>query len=95
MTREAVKKNNAEPSYEARVTLRKGGNRIYGSQVTQDGETGEYYVMSLENSDNIDKRRAEVGLGTIQAYISNWGMTWNVEDYKKKLPDYIAKQKEW
>jgi hypothetical protein len=32
----------------------------------------------------VDKRRAEVGLGTIQDYISRWNITWDVEEYKKK-----------
>jgi hypothetical protein len=96
MMREAVQKGNARASslalLEDRVALRKGDKQIYGSQVGRDKETGEYYVLPLIDPDNVDKRRAEVGLGTIQDYISNWGMTWNVEEYKKKLPKYEAKQ---
>lgn len=97
MMREAVSKGNARASslalLEDRVALRKGGKQIYGSQVGRDQETGEYYVLPLVDPDNVDKRRAEVGLGTIQDYISNWGMTWDVEEYKKKLPEIEAKQK--
>lgn len=97
MMRDAVKKRNANPSslalLEDRVALRKGEKQIYGSQVGRDQETGEYYVLPLIDPDNVDKRRAEVGLGKIQDYISNWGMTWDVEEYKKKLPEYEAKQK--
>lgn len=97
MMREAVSKGNARASslalLEDRVALRKGKKQIYGSQVGRDQETGEYYVLPLLDPNNVDKRRAEVGLGTIQDYISNWGMTWNVEEYKKKLPEIEAKQK--
>lgn len=97
MMREAVKKGNANASslalLEDRVALREGKKQIYGSQIGRDQETGEYYVLPLIDPDNVDKRRSEVGLGTIQDYISNWGMTWNVEEYKKKLPEYEAKQK--
>ena len=51
------------------------------------------YVRPLIDPDNVDKRRAEVGLGPIQEYISKWGTTWDVEEYKKKLPEY--EEKEW
>ena len=94
--REAVKKGNARGSslalLEDRVALGLGKRQIYGSQVSRNAETGEYYVLPLEDPDNVDKRRAEVGLGTIQEYISNWNMTWDVQDYKKKLPSLEAKK---
>lgn len=97
MMREAVSKGNASASSLAllvdRVALRKGEKQIYGSQVSRDQESGEFYVLPLIDPDNVDQRRAEVGLGNIQEYISNWGMTWNVEEYKKKLPEIEAKQK--
>ena len=98
MMREAVKKGNAHPAYlamlEDRVALGKGEKQIYGSQIGQDQETGEYYVSPLIDPDNVDKRREEVGLGPIQDYISNWGITWDAEEYKKKLPEIEAKQKQ-
>jgi len=97
MMREAVKNGNANPSslalLEDRVALRKGEKQIYGSQISRDPETGEHYVLPLIDPDNVDQRRAEVGLGPIQDYISHWGMTWDVEEYKKKLPEYEARQK--
>jgi len=97
MMREAVSKENAKASslalLEDRVALRKGQKQIYGSQIGRDQETGEYYVLPLIDPDNVDQRRAKVSLGTIQDYISNWGMTWDVEAYKKKLPEIEAKQK--
>ncbi len=97
MMRDAVQKGNANSSslalLEDRVALRKGNKQIYGSQIGRDQESGEYYVLPLIDPDNVDKRRKEVGLGGIQDYISNWVITWNVEEYKKKLPEYEAKQK--
>jgi hypothetical protein len=98
MMREAVKNGNARASnlalLEDRVALRKGEKQIYGSQVARDQKTGEYYVLPLIDPDNVNQRRNEVGLGTLQDYISNWGMTWDVEDYKKKLPEYQSKFKQ-
>jgi hypothetical protein len=91
MMREAVQKGNAKAQDFAflvdRVALRKGERQIYGTQIGPDPETYEWVVRPLIDPDNVDKRRAEVGLGTLQDYISDHGMTWNVEEYKKKLPE--------
>jgi len=97
MMREAAQKGNASPNnlayLEDRVALRQGKKQIYGSQMGRDEETGEYYVRPLEDPDNVDKRRKEVGLGKLQDYISHYGITWNPEEYKKKLPEFEAKEK--
>lgn len=91
MMREAVAKGNARPSslalLEDRVALGQGKKQIYGSQIGRNTETGEFYVSPLQDPDNVDKRRAEVGLGTLQEYVSNWNITWDVEKYKKELPE--------
>lgn len=88
MMREAANIGNANVSdlalLEDRVALRKGGKQIYGSQVGRNKETGEYYILPLIDPDNVDKRRSEVGLEPLQEYVSIWGITWNVEEYKKK-----------
>lgn len=93
MMREAVKKKNASPSalalLEDRVALREGKMQIYGSQIGMDEQTGRMYVLPLEDPDNVDKRRSEVGLGPIADYVKNWDIIWNVEEYKK----LISKQK--
>lgn len=85
LMREAEKKGNANSNslalLEDRVALRKGGKQIYGSQIGRDQETGEYFVSPLEDPENVDKRRAEVGLGPIADYISNWNMTWDVKKH--------------
>jgi len=97
MMREAVRKGDASASslalLEDRVALGQGKKQTYGSQIGRDPETGAYYVLPLEDPDNVDKRRAAVGLGNLQEYVSNWGMTWDAEAYKKKLPEIEAKQK--
>ncbi|WP_339920846.1 DUF6624 domain-containing protein [uncultured Flavobacterium sp.] len=97
MMREAVKNRKAQGSslalLEDRVALGQGKRQIYGSQVSRDKDTKEYFVLPLEDAINVDKRRAEVGLGKLQDYISNWGMTWSAEEYIKKLPEIEAKVK--
>jgi hypothetical protein len=89
MMREAVKNGKAQGTslalLEDRVALAQGKRQIYGSQVAQDPVTHTYYVRPLEDPDHVDKRRAEVGLGPIAEYVSNWKIKWDVEQYKKDL----------
>ncbi|HCS20256.1 MAG TPA: hypothetical protein DIW47_06790 [Bacteroidetes bacterium] len=97
MMREAVKKGHARASslamLEDRVALAQGKKQIYGSQIGRDPETDEYYVMPLEDPDNVDQRRAEVGLQPLAKYVALWNLTWDVEAYKKVLPEMEKKQK--
>ena len=90
MMREAVKNSKAQGSslalLEDRVALGQGKRQIYGSQIGRDPETKIYYVSPLEDPDNVDKRRAEVGLGPLSDYVSRWQIKWDVEQYKMDLP---------
>jgi len=98
MMREAVKKGKAEGSslalLEDRVALRQGKKQIYGSQIGRDLETQLYYVSPLEDPDNVDKRRAEVGLQPLAEYVSHWQIKWDIEKYKKDLPKLEEKTKQ-
>lgn len=91
MMREAVKNKNANSSslalLEDRVALREGRKQMYGSQIGYDDETNKSYVLPLEDPDNVDKRRAEVGLGLLSDYVKRWDIIWDVEEYKKQLPE--------
>lgn len=91
MMREAVANGNAAGSQlallEDRVLLRQGKKQIYGSQIGRNQKTEKYYVQPLEDPDNVDKRRASMGLQPLASYVSNWGMTWDPAQYKKDLPE--------
>lgn len=97
MMREAVKNKNASSSalalLEDRVALGEGKKQIYGSQIGFDKETNTNYVLPLEDPDTVDQRRASVGLGLLADYVKNWNIVWNVEEYKKQLPELEAKSK--
>lgn len=90
MIREAVKKGNIRPGslalLEDRIAIRKGNKQIYGSQIGRDAETGTFYIYPLQDPDHVDERRAEVGLGPLQDYVSRWDITWNLNLYKQQLP---------
>ncbi len=98
MMRDAVKKGNAEASslalLEDRVALRERHKQIYGSQISMiPGK--EAFVLPLEDPDNVDKRRAAVGLGPIADYVKKWNIFWDLEAYKKELPELerVSQQK--
>jgi hypothetical protein len=89
MMREAVKDSRASARslalLEDRVALAQGKRQIYGSQIGRNNETGEYYVLPLEDPDHVDERRAFVGLGPLSEYVRRWNIQWDVEAYKKLL----------
>jgi len=72
---------------EDRVALRQGKRQIYGSQILLDPKTGNKYVQPIEDLENVDKRRSEVGLPTMNEYLQqSFQMKWDTEEYKKNLP---------
>lgn len=89
--REAVANNKAKASdlalLEDRVALREGRSQIYGSQVSWNMETNIYIILPITDPDNLDKRRAAVGLDSYTDYLKGIGLTWNLEQYKKDLPE--------
>lgn len=91
MMREAVKKGNANPGnlayLEDRVALREGRRQIYGSQSSKNKTTNKLHISPMIDPDNVDKRRAEVGLGTMAEYAAKMNIEWNLEAYKKELPE--------
>lgn len=84
----ALKEGKLEPSHYARfkdrMLLREGRKQIYGSQISFDHQTGEHFVAPLDDPDHVDVRRTSVGLGPLADYVKQWGMTWNVSEYKRK-----------
>lgn len=91
MMREAVAAGRAKGAHlamlEDRVRIRTGQRQLYGSQIGTFHDTGEHYVMPLEDPLNVDARRLEVGLGPFAAYVSRWGMVWDAAAYARALPE--------
>lgn len=97
--RKAVKKGNAQKEslalLEDRVALREGRKQLYGSQIGMNPETNTYYVLPLEDPDHVDERRAKAGLPPLAEYVKSWQMNWNIEEYKKQLPEIEKWNKVW
>lgn len=91
MMKEAVTKGNASAGSLAllidRIEIREGRKQIYGSQIGINQKDKTYYILPLTDPDNVDKRRTEVGLGPISDYVKNWNLVWDVEKYKRELPE--------
>jgi hypothetical protein len=92
MMRDAVKKGNANAGslalLEDRVAIRHGNRQIYGSQIS--GGANGAYLLPMTDPDNVDKRRAAVGLGPLADYLQNWQLKWDVTSYKQQLPELEA-----
>lgn len=64
-----------------RVEMRNGRPQIYGSQVSRDKETNEYFFSEIAEPHKIDSIRATVGLGPIQQYADNWNFTFDPDKH--------------
>lgn len=95
MMRDAVKNGKASAGslalLEDRVALGQGRKQIYGSQIGMDPGSKTYYVQALDDPDNVDERRQKVGLGPLAEYVKRWNIIWNVDEYKKQLPELEKK----
>ncbi|WP_052158256.1 DUF6624 domain-containing protein [Lacinutrix jangbogonensis] len=77
-----------------RLTLGQGKRQVYGTQLAMSKERKKPYVLPLEDPINVDKRRAEMGMNSMQENLNRWDITWDVEAYIKILPEIEAKEKE-
>lgn len=89
--RSAVGKKKLSPTslatLEDRLALRQGEKQIYGSQLQFNDKTNKYYVQPLRDPENVDKRRAAIGLPPIKSYVIKWNIDWSIEQYEKDLSE--------
>lgn len=90
MLRDAVEKSKATGEYlaylEDRIAVDIGGEQTYGTQMGMMSATGEYFIRPIKDPEHVDERRASVGLKPLNWYVGIFGLTWDVEQYKKDLP---------
>ena len=95
----AVKNGKAKATQLAllqdRLDLHEGRKQNYGSQIIWSFERNKYVVLPLNDPDNVDKRRATVGLSTLAEYLSHWNIKWDPEEYKKELPVIMEECKKY
>lgn len=79
---------------EDRILIRYKKKQIYGSQICKNPKTNEAFVCPLEEPDKVDIRRKEMGFPiNLNEYCKYFNFEWNLEDYKKRLPEYIEIEK--
>ena len=71
---------------EDRVALHHGNRQVYGSQVIWDMKTNHYQVAPLENPEQVNQRRAAMGLPSMTEYLSAFDMKWDAAQYVRELP---------
>jgi hypothetical protein len=72
---------------EDRINMRKGLKQVYGSQGFPDKQTGRMYIYPVVDPDQLDKRRAAVGLVPMAVYTKAMNIEWDLEAYKNMLPE--------
>lgn len=73
LVKEAADKDEARKSdvamLEDRILMREGKKQIYGSQLRTNEQTQKLEVYPIEDEENVDKRRAAVGLMPMKEYL--------------------------
>ena len=80
---------------EDRIALKLGKKQTYGTHYFIDTLTNHDFIPPLINPDKVDKWRKKVGLGTMQRQLNMFDLTWDIEEYKKQLPEIEKQYKEF
>lgn len=94
MMKEAVKEKQLHPRFLARAEDRlatdKGELQIYGGQIKFYPETKTFNVWPILDPENVDKRRAEIGLEPIAEFLSQKRvqLDWNIEEQIKRTKEF-------
>lgn len=97
MMRQAVLDKKLEPRFlvraEDRIATDKGELQIYGGQMKYYPETKSFNVWPVYDPENIDKRRAEIGLGPIKEFLKNrFDFEWDLEEQIQRTKAFEAEK---
>ena len=83
MLKQSAENGDLSPSHialmEDRILMYDKEPQIYGSQITKNTDNGEWMIYDLYNPESVDKRRAEVGLGPLNEYVSQWDIEFKIK----------------
>lgn len=86
MLKEAVRRGETNKDYAAlledRILMREGKKQIYGSQLHSNQVTRQLELWPIEDEENVDARRASVGLEPLAEYVKRFGLEY--KPLKKK-----------
>jgi len=55
-----------------RVLMREGRKTLYGTQLRRNEETGEWFLWPIENEEEVDARRAAMGMVPLAAELARY-----------------------
>jgi hypothetical protein len=80
--RDAVQHGRARPAdlayLEDRVAVQQAKKQLYGTQFQLDKKTNRYILAPIEDEPNVDKRRAAIGLNSLEAYARDAGIEYRL-----------------
>ena len=93
LMRQAVMDGDLEPRFlaraEDRIATDRGELQIYGGQMKYYPETKSFNVWPVYDPVNIDKRRAEIGLGPIAEHLKNrFDFEWDLEEQIRRTEEF-------
>lgn len=97
MMRAAVQDKGLHPRFlvraEDRIATERGDLQIYGGQMKYYPETQSFNVWPVYDPANIDKRRAEIGLGPIAEHLKNrFDFEWDLEEQIRRTREFEAER---
>jgi len=72
---------------EDRINMHEGKKQVFGSQCFTDKQTGRAYIYPIVDPGHLDERRKSVGLQPMRDYAAAMHINWDLEAYKKMLPE--------
>lgn len=80
MAREAVQSGDLDASHlallEDRVRMHQDQPQLYGTQLVRDAATGQLRLWPIEDEENVDTRRAGIGLPPLADYLRGFGVAY-------------------
>ncbi len=77
---------------EDQLLILQGKKQIYGTHFYED-ETGEWFVYPVEDPDKVDERRKEYGLSSIQHFLREYMIYWDIDKHKKLVEIFDLENK--
>jgi len=77
-----------------RVRQGEGKMQIYGSQVSRNSETNEFFFGPIEQPYKVDSIRQSVGLGPLTEYAQNWDFKYDPDKHVERHADKY-KDRKW
>ena len=98
LMKQAVKDGQLHPRWlvrtQDRLATSRGELQIYGGQVKYYPELGRIDVWPVYDPANVDKRRAEIGLGPLADHLKRrFDLEWNLEEQIRRTAEFEKQRK--